>query len=119
MPEISLTEAVKSRVTRTTPVVAISHLQRLGSLEDGISVHHGIIVVWDEDHDGRILNMIEERFPLGSAKPLAVREHKGGVQMLWEHAGDAIHCAPDELMTEGDYWAVLNYYIDGEEVKEA
>lgn len=108
-----------SCVILKTPVVTTSHLEAIGPLKYGLSVHSGVIVVWDEDHDERVLRMIDERFPTGSVKPLAVHEHEGGIFLLWASESDALYAGPDDYATEGDWWSPSHYFRDGANVKEA
>lgn len=106
-------------IPRKTNVITTSHLEAIGTLKYGISVHSGVIVVWDEDYDERVLRMIEERFPAGSVNPLAVCEHEGGICILWASENDAIHAAPDDYTTENDWWNPTHFFRDGAGVKEA
>jgi hypothetical protein len=108
------TETQRLGVIRKTPVVTTSHLEAIGTLEYGLSVHCGVIVVWDEDHDERVLRMIEERFPVGSVKPLAVCEHEGIICILWANEDDATYAAPKDYTTENDWWNPTHYFTKGE-----
>lgn len=109
---------MKHHVCRKTPVFSMSRLEEMGTVAHGISIHHGIIVVWDEDYDTRVLRLIEEQFPVGSLRPLAVAERKGSLALLWGFEEDA-YGEPEGYTVENDYWCATNYYLPGEEGKEA
>lgn len=119
VPQSGVHPKVLSGVVRKTPVITIPQLDALFPTRYGISVHCGVIVVWDEDYDERVLRMIEERFPAGSLKPLAVCEHKGSIHILWNEEDAALYGAPEDYTTENDCWAATHYFLDGGVVKEA
>lgn len=48
-----------------------------------ISIHRGVVVVWDEDHDSRILDWIDDQPPVVISELIAVQEHEGSICMAW------------------------------------
>lgn len=106
-------------VTRKTRVFSIDHLQQLCTTEHGISIHGGIIVIWDEDRDSRVLTFIDDYFQIGSVKPIAVREHKGVVYFLWNDFDDGHYCGAMDYAVEGDAWVAEHWYIDDDTIAQA
>ena len=115
-----LTQSTKRQlpasVRRETPVIRMEHLRLLGDLHWGISTHRGVLVVWDEDHDTRVLQAIDETFM--DAPPLAVGEHKGTLLVLWASEEVASRCAQKDLMVDADYWVAYHYFREGNDVFE-
>lgn len=76
----------------------------------GFSLYRGVLVQWDEDHDERVLGVIDE-MPVKIVDRLCVvQEHEGCIAFVWdgevptgyEVDGPGIH-APD-----GDWWSVIS-----------
>ena len=109
---------MKDHVLRKIPVFSTAHLEAIGTVAHGLSIHHGIIVVWDEDYDTRVLRLLEERFPTGSRRPLAVAERKGSLALLWACEADA-YDQEESYTVEDDYWGATHYYRREAGVSEA
>ena len=76
--------------------------------ECGFSLYRGVLVQWDEDHDERVLSMIDE-MPVGVvARLLVVQEHKGGVAFLWEEEVPAGYEEGKTVYGEGDPWYIAS-----------
>lgn len=50
----------------------------------GYSIHRGVLVVWDEDNDPRVLTLIDQMNPGAREALLAVGESQGSVSFLLE-----------------------------------
>ena len=70
------------------------------------SVYKGVLVVWDEDYDSRILDFIDELHQYIREKLISVSEHEGSIYFLWAES------VPDEfsegvnVVVRGDHWGV-------------
>ena len=74
----------------------------------GFSLHRGVLVQWDEDHDERVIGVLDQ-MPISVIERLiAVQEHEGCISFVWsgsvpcgyEDDGEGI-TAPD-----GDWWCI-------------
>lgn len=88
-----------------------------GVISYGFTLHNGILVIWDEDQDRRVLNVIDREWPaLCNPKPLLVQESEGNLEVLWANETDADfgfgvdsrHYFPGD----GDTWPATHYYLD-------
>jgi len=76
----------------------------------GMSVHKGVIVCWDEDHDTRVLGFIDDLDPFDceGEKLIAVHESKGCLYMLWERCVPIMYangrCV--SLVNDSDSWVI-------------
>ncbi len=117
-----MNKEIPPSVSRKIPVITTAQLEAFGPPKCGLSVYNGIIVLWDQDYDTRVLQMIDERFPIGQDKPIAVREYKGTINLLWKSKDDAfVECfyqEQDDYTTEGDCWSASHYFQDGNTIKE-
>jgi hypothetical protein len=69
----------------------------------GMSVYRSTIVLWDKDHDTRILTWID-RYGGGC---LAVHEHGAQMTIVWDGPDDD---RPSEYEVEDDYWLVYRHH---------
>lgn len=56
-----------------------------GTLAD-FSLYRGLLILWDEDHDGRLLAVVDwllDHYPEATAGLLAITEHKGACVCWW------------------------------------
>jgi hypothetical protein len=100
---------MKKELLVKKPITHIVNLEQLGSLSYGITIHMGIIIVWDEDYDPRVLSLIEEQFPYGEIRPKAISEKEGMVSMLWENESDIKFFAGKTYSVCGDSWIAEHY----------
>ena len=86
----------------------------------GFSVHSGVLVCWDSDHDDRVLQWLAE-LPESVRELLrAVHEYKGTLALVWrrgctippEYADGASVSAP------GDVWTIISSVCEPELVEE-
>ena len=89
------------------PVLSLAELVQMGSHLSGVSVYRGVLVVWDEDFDTRIITLINELFARGKRAPFAICESKGSVTIMWHTKGEAA-AALDDYEVEGDLWPAQN-----------
>ena len=78
--------------------------------ECGFSLYRGVLVQWDEDHDERILRVIDGMPAAVVDRLLVVQEHEGGIAFRW--SGDVPEgYGLDSLGVdepEGDWWPVVS-----------
>jgi len=48
-----------------------------------LSVYRGVIVCWDEDHDTRVLNLIDDMSERDRHNLVAIHEHEGQASYVW------------------------------------
>ena len=52
--------------------------------DNGFSLYRGVLVVWDDGHDGRVLDVLD-KMPVGVLEQLlAVHERKASISFLWD-----------------------------------
>lgn len=104
----------------TVRVLNLEQLSRIGSLEHGITIHCGIIVIWDEDHDGRILTVLDRHFGDENCctNPIAACEHKGGITLLWETHWQADAANKTTYTDKLDEWCQSNWFVQDDDAIE-
>jgi hypothetical protein len=50
----------------------------------GFSLYRGVLVVWDEDHDTRVLTFIDSLAEENRKQLLVVQEHEGSIAFIWD-----------------------------------
>jgi len=82
-------------------------LPRLSIDNHGVSVHNGVIVVWDRDYDDRVTSLIDSMDPKVRAELVAIHERKALLWLWWKDQtpdGYAVHDSID--LDGGDIWTV-------------
>ena len=76
----------------------------------GFSLYRGVLVQWDEDHDERILRVIDEMPANVIDRLLVVQEHEGCIAFVW--GGDVPKGyeadGPGIIEPEGDWWCITS-----------
>lgn len=75
----------------------------------GFSIHRGVLIQWDEDHDERVISVIDN-LPINVVdKMYVVQEHEGSIAFMWNGSipkgyeeGNCIG-VPD-----GDIWSIVS-----------
>jgi hypothetical protein len=79
---------IKSTKQGDIPIFYDSELPAMASCcpqaECGYSIYRGILVRWDEDHDERILQLIDEMPTAVSEQLLVAQEHEGCIRFIWK-----------------------------------
>lgn len=76
----------------------------------GFSLYRGVLVQWDEDHDERVLDVLD-RFPVNMIERLLiVQEHEGSIAFVWKGKVPAKYKDDDSgvYSPDGDWWAVVS-----------
>ena len=77
----------------------------------GFSLYRGVLVQWDEDHDERVLSVLDEMPARVLDRLMVVQEHEGSIAFLWDGvaAEELYYEEGDELsIYDGDIWHVLS-----------
>ncbi len=79
----------------------------------GITLHRGVIVLWDEDYDARVLDIIDGLNNFVRDGLVAIHEHKGQCFMFWStDVGDE---TKSTIEFEGSSDAVEHHILEGTE----
>ena len=76
-------------------------------------MYKGVLVQWDEDHDKRVLQVIDEMPDYARMACLAVQEHEGSISFLWADFVPAGYEDYDKGgkgidVPDGDVWSVMD-----------
>lgn len=82
----------------------------------GISIYRGIIVIWDEDHDARILRFVDNLTNDELKYVIAVHERKGSLSIVYrEHLVPNRRGTPRlfsgkyEFLVDEDCWPMMDW----------
>ena len=79
--------------------------------DHGFSVYRGVIVVWDEDMDQRVLAVVDSLSDKDRMNLYAIREHEGSVSMWWrvkvprKYRAD-LRPAGISVPNDNDWWSI-------------
>ncbi len=73
-------------------------------------MYKGVIVQWDEDHDERVLGVLDKMTGELRGQLLAVQEHEGAIAFIWR---DRVPLGYGEngsgiVAPDGDWWCVVS-----------
>ncbi len=75
----------------------------------GFSLYRGVLVQWDEDHDERVLRVLDEMKPKHLDKLLIVQEHEGCIAFVWKGTVPAYYRKGSGFAEpKGDWWNVTS-----------
>ena len=96
-------------VTRQVPVFTLPFTDRKGFETPRLSVYRGVIVHWDEDHDTRILDFIDDMNEQDRSCLVATHEHEGGMWFIWNGPAPKAYEKTDHGVDtrSGDHWSIL------------
>ena len=76
--------------------------------ECGFSIYRGVLIQWDEDHDERILEFIDQLDHEHRRHLLIAQEHEGCLCLRWDSSGPPEKYKPGRgVEVMGDYWDIL------------
>jgi hypothetical protein len=90
-------------------VVGVLHLADFGELATpDFSVYRDVLVLWDADHDARILAVLDEllRQHQAGAALVAAAEHKGLLTLWWW--GESTWQGAEVATADADTWRVVH-----------
>ena len=106
------------KVHRSIVAVRYCDLPRMEthvSEEAGFSIYRGVVVRWDEDYDGRVLDFIDDMHPSDLEHLFAVQEHEGGIAFRWKGHVPEGYAEGDCLeVRDSDVWSVHESTVVGE-----
>ncbi len=73
----------------------------------GFSIYRGVLVQWDEDHDERVLTVLDQMPPHILDQLIITQEHEGGICFVWKGAVPKGYQEGDSVDGEGDDWVIL------------
>ena len=89
--------------------------------ECGFSIYRGVLILWDEDHDQRILGVID-KMPARVIKHLLIaQEHEGCIDFVWNEVIPKGYesDAPEIEAPDGDLWGITSVaLIDPEKERD-
>lgn len=80
--------------------------------ECGFSIYAGVLVRWDEDHDERILHVLDAMPNRVLMHLLVCQEHEGSVSFVWDCGIPPGFTDQDEIeVPGGDVWCIHSSVI--------
>ncbi|HNW10975.1 MAG TPA: hypothetical protein PKI71_06380 [Candidatus Rifleibacterium sp.] len=77
--------------------------------ECGFSVYRGVLVQWDEDHDERVLNLLDDMPAWVIDELLCVQEHEGSAAFVWKRFIPNGYTEDDQIEPgDGDIWSIYS-----------
>jgi len=75
----------------------------------GFSLYRGVLVQWDEDHDDRVLRVLDDMKAKHLDKLLVVQEHEGCIAFVWR-GSIPFYYREGECIVEptGDVWNITS-----------
>lgn len=74
----------------------------------GISVYRGVIVVWDEDYDQRVLTFIDELSVKVREQLMLVSESKASLRLVWKLVYPTHYQVDDDVEVADDSWLIVD-----------
>jgi hypothetical protein len=75
--------------------------------ECGYSIHRGVLVQWDEDHDARVLEVIDGLAEVVRAELLVVQEHEASLALLWRSHVPERYAVGRTVDIHNDTWDIV------------
>jgi hypothetical protein len=102
---MSITGRGKREIVRDA--IALFHVGDLPSGGGcGLSLYRGVLVVWDEDYDARVLEFIDGLSEEARRQLLVVHEREGSISYVWDRHQPS-ECE-GQVDVDGDTW-----WVDG------
>lgn len=78
----------------------------------GISAHAGVVILWDEDRDERVIELVDSLTDAERGELVAVHECEGCVTMFWRGwIPRRFHVC--EVLVAGDVWSAFHIVGNG------
>ena len=90
-------------VSRTEPVYRLPAQSGMLSSIGPFSMYRGVIVLWTDRYDVRVLTWIDELDDVTREALIAVCAHKGTIELLW---ADGHRHVDEWVFAGGDTWSV-------------
>jgi len=79
----------------------------------GISSYRNTLVLWDEDTDTRVFDLIDDLTDVERQLLLAVHEHEGSVLFFWKSTEPPKRLERGVHTPDGDYWSAEHRCMEG------
>lgn len=93
------------------PVFTVDELPLPFKYSDSYSIYRNILIQWDDDHDNRILDFVDDMTESHRQELLVINERKGTISFLWKKDIPSIY-ADDSMggveSRDGDYWSIYS-----------
>lgn len=86
----------------------------------GFSIYRGVLVQWDEDHDLRVLEVLDAMPAKILDMLLIVQEHEGAISFVWKFFVPKGYGEDDNGITakDGDWWVITkSIAVNGQDDK--
>ena len=90
---------------KNVPIVYQDELPAGGA--DALSVYKGVLVLWDEDQDARVLEFVDQVAEGDRTKLLAVQEHEANLYLLWRGEIPEQYTQSKMVELENDFWEIV------------
>lgn len=75
--------------------------------ECGFSLYRGVLVQWDEDHDERVIAVLDKMPAKVLDHLLIVQEHEGSISFVWKDTVPAGYGKGEGIdVPDGDHWNI-------------
>jgi len=75
--------------------------------ECGYSIYRGVLIQWDEDHDVRVLEVIDELSEAVRAELIVVQEHEASLALLWRGEVPDRYSTGNIVDVHDDTWDIV------------
>lgn len=72
----------------------------------GFSIYRGVLVQWDEDHDERVLTVLDKMPAVVVDQLLVIQEHEAVLGLIWDRWIPNKYVEGVEVEVEGDVWRI-------------
>lgn len=91
------------------PMLELADIDKLHAF-GGVSCYRGVLVLWDNDEDTRVLDFLDEMPDMMRWELIAIHEHEGVVQMFW-HGYIPSEYKTDVESPDGDIWSPEHFLM--------
>lgn len=75
--------------------------------ECGFSLYRGVLIQWDEDHDKRVLRVLDNMPAKVLDRLLVVQEHEGSIAFVWDGKVPKRYSDANDIeVPGGDCWCI-------------
>lgn len=96
---------MKNVIIKQIPLIDLTPM--VEDLKYGVSVYRGVLIVWDEDHDNRVVEVIDQllgEYQRKDYQLLVANESEGHIKLIWDVIPDR---APIDVVSscDNDVWS--------------
>ena len=97
---------MKTIETGVLDVLRFDELPRMGQNSNSFSIYRGVMIVWDEDEDTRIIEWVNSLDDIDREWLLVAHEHEGNIQTIWSQRPYPHHFEGNSYEVACDVWTV-------------